>query len=210
MLTRFRFGRPSHATVVAYLALLIALGGSAYATVKLGKGAVKARNIAANAISSPKVKNGSLLARDFRPSQLPSGTEGPPGPTASASDTENPSSDPTLSKTAETTYLQATITTAFQSRIVATATADLYTSGNPPAQASCRLMIDNPSVAMSQLAWSDFPTTGGEDEETPVTGAAVRPPGTYTVSLVCKDEAPGGLTPDYFDRGDLTVIASAP
>lgn len=62
---------------VAYLALFVALGGTSYAAVKLGKNAVKGKNIAANAVTSPKVKNHSLKAVDFKARELPAGAQGP-------------------------------------------------------------------------------------------------------------------------------------
>ena len=56
---------------MAYLALFVALGGTSYAAVKLSRGSVKQQHIARGAVTSPKVKDRSLLARDFRPGQLP-------------------------------------------------------------------------------------------------------------------------------------------
>src|SRR5690348_375041 len=64
-------GRLTYANVMATIAVFIALGGSAVAGVTLGKYDVKGSNIAPNAVQSPKVKNGSLLARDLRPGQVP-------------------------------------------------------------------------------------------------------------------------------------------
>ena len=71
--------RPSHATVVAYLALFVALGGTSYAAVTLERNSVKGMHIARNAVTSPKVKDRSLLARDFAAGQLPAGPQGPAG-----------------------------------------------------------------------------------------------------------------------------------
>ena len=51
MLDRLRQG-PSHATVVAYVALFVALGGSAYA---LSRGEVKTKHLADNAVTEPKL-----------------------------------------------------------------------------------------------------------------------------------------------------------
>jgi Collagen triple helix repeat (20 copies) len=69
----------SYANVVASLALFVALGGSSYAAVQLSKGQVKTRHIATNAVTSAKVKNGGLLASDFRAGQLPAGPQGAKG-----------------------------------------------------------------------------------------------------------------------------------
>jgi hypothetical protein len=55
-----RIRRPSHATVVAYLALLTALGGSAYAASKVGT-----RDLKPSAVTSPKIKNHTIKGRDI-------------------------------------------------------------------------------------------------------------------------------------------------
>ena len=76
--------------VIAFIALLVALGGTSYAVVRLPansvgskqikRGAVKSSDLGSNAVSSGKVRNGSLLATDFAAGQLPSGPAGPAGP----------------------------------------------------------------------------------------------------------------------------------
>ena len=86
----FRCRLPDHATVVAYLGLFVALAtGGAYAASELGKGdvaskhikngGIKNKDIAGNAVTSPKVENGSLLGEDFAAGQLPEGERGPQG-----------------------------------------------------------------------------------------------------------------------------------
>ena len=87
MVPKLRDNRPSHATVVAYLALFVALGGTSVAAVSLKRNSVKGKHIARNAVTGPKVKNASLLALDFAAGQLPKGDKGDegdpgrPGPT---------------------------------------------------------------------------------------------------------------------------------
>lgn len=82
---RLRF---SYANVMASLAVFISLGGGAYALTiprnsvgakQLAKGAVTGTKIAPNAVTSPRVRDFSLLARDFKRGQLPSGPQGAPG-----------------------------------------------------------------------------------------------------------------------------------
>lgn len=62
----------TYANVMATVAVFIALGGSSYAALKLPRNVVKTRNIAPNAVTAPKVKNGSLRSEDFGRGQLPS------------------------------------------------------------------------------------------------------------------------------------------
>lgn len=65
---------------VSYLALFVAMGGTSYAAFSLPANSVASRQIRANAVSSAKVKDRSLLARDFAKGQLPRGAAGPTGP----------------------------------------------------------------------------------------------------------------------------------
>jgi len=75
-----RLRRPSPATVLASLALFVALGGTGVAqdAFESAVGKIKGKQIANNAITSKKVKNRSLRARDFRTSAL-AALKGPKG-----------------------------------------------------------------------------------------------------------------------------------
>ncbi len=68
------FGNGSYANVTATLALVIALGGTSYAAIKLPR----------NSVSSVQVKDRSLLKKDFRTGQLPRGKTGAQGPAGPA------------------------------------------------------------------------------------------------------------------------------
>lgn len=82
--------RPSAALVVASLALLVALGGTSYATVlnvpknsvgtpNIKRNAVTPAKIAPNAVRTAHVLNGSLLTADFKAGQIPQGPKGDKG-----------------------------------------------------------------------------------------------------------------------------------
>lgn len=72
------------------LALFVALGGTAYAVTELernevkskhiGKGQIKNADLAGDAVTSPKVANGSLLGEDFAAGEVPAGPQGEQGP----------------------------------------------------------------------------------------------------------------------------------
>ena len=95
--------RPSHGTVVAYVSLFVALGGTSVAAVTIAKDAVVSRSIkdgqvktadlAANAVTSAKVKAGSLLASDLKAGELPAAVAGPQGP-AGATGATGPAGSP--------------------------------------------------------------------------------------------------------------------
>ena len=77
---RFLTRRPSPALVVSTLALLFALTGTGIAAVAaLPRNSVGTAQLRNNAVTSSKVRNRSLLARDFKRGQLPRGPIGPAG-----------------------------------------------------------------------------------------------------------------------------------
>ena len=59
------------ATVIACIALAIALGGTSYAAVTV---------LPRNSVTTVQVKDFSLLTRDFKRGQIPTGPRGPAGP----------------------------------------------------------------------------------------------------------------------------------
>jgi hypothetical protein len=80
---RARLRRPTPATVIALVALFVALGGTGYAALKLPKNSVGTAQLKNNAVTGAKVKNGSLTAGDFG-GTLPAGVQGPVGPKGDA------------------------------------------------------------------------------------------------------------------------------
>ena len=76
-MTRIRkAGPPSPAMVVASIALVVALGGTGYAAIKLPANSVGTKQLRKNAVTGAKVKDFSLFANDFAAGQIP---KGPPG-----------------------------------------------------------------------------------------------------------------------------------
>ncbi|MEA2223620.1 MAG: hypothetical protein QOH83_1996, partial [Solirubrobacteraceae bacterium] len=64
------FGAGRYANVTATMALVLALGGTSYAAIKLP----------ANSVTTKTVKDRSLLSKDFKRGQLPAGKKGAAGP----------------------------------------------------------------------------------------------------------------------------------
>jgi hypothetical protein len=81
----------TYANVMVTVLAFIVLGGAAYAASSLPKnsvgsrqikeGGIKNGDIANNAVTSPKVADGSLLSSDFAAGQLPAGPKGATGDT---------------------------------------------------------------------------------------------------------------------------------
>jgi hypothetical protein len=68
------------ANVVAVMALFLALGGGAYAALKVKANSVGTKQLKDNAVTGDKVKDGSLAKGDFGNGQLPQGPKGEQGP----------------------------------------------------------------------------------------------------------------------------------
>lgn len=64
---------------VAYLALFVALSGTSYAAITLPRNSVGPTQLKSSAVTSAKVKDRSLLSKDFKAGQLPAGATGPAG-----------------------------------------------------------------------------------------------------------------------------------
>jgi hypothetical protein len=79
---RRRPGLSSPALVLAAIALLVALGGTAYAAVSLPKNSVGSAQLRPGAVDSAKVRNGSLRVLDFAAATRAAltGSPGPRGP----------------------------------------------------------------------------------------------------------------------------------
>ena len=71
--------------VIACIALGVALGGTSVAAIQaLPRNSVGTKQLKRNAVTSVKVKNGSLLRADFKSGQIPAGPQGPAGPAGPA------------------------------------------------------------------------------------------------------------------------------
>jgi hypothetical protein len=99
---RHRLGTYLRNNVLGLIAIFIALGAGAYASglaknsvksKQIKAGAVKNTELADDAVTAPKVADGSLRSEDFAPGQLPAGpqgTQGPQGPAGSAAPADGP------------------------------------------------------------------------------------------------------------------------
>jgi hypothetical protein len=166
VLAKLRSHRPRHSTVVAYLALFVALGGTSYAAIR-----VTSKNVPKDALTGADIKdltgadvrnnsltgadvrslrsgdiaNGSLLPEDFAPGQLPkgeAGAPGPPGPTAGAAtgDYDDPPANP------QAVLEEVAINMAAPGRIYAQASVhganwSCTFSGTPQLSGNCTMTI---------------------------------------------------------------------
>ncbi|HEY7256761.1 MAG TPA: hypothetical protein VH476_08750 [Solirubrobacterales bacterium] len=144
-----RIPRPNPALAVSFLALLVALGGTTYAAITLPKNSVGGKQLKPGAVTSPKVRDGSLLAKDFKAGQLPGsgsgaggekggpgakgdrGDPGPAGPTEGFATAT--ASGSFIDSTPDAIVSQATFSLAHEGRLYVQARGIAAVTCSPPA-----------------------------------------------------------------------------
>jgi hypothetical protein len=179
--------RPGHATVVAYAALFVALGGTAWAALHIGS-----KQVVNNSLRSSDLRNGKAVGgKDVIPNslgrrQVDEASLNPSGFIALGG--SQPQGECALSAT-QTVCASTQIALHRRSQILAVASGGEY--GNAaPNTAACELHLDdnasifssstNPgeeNLNTSPVGTNGFGLTG-------VTHGSV-PPGKHTIALVC-------------------------
>ena len=225
--------RPSPATAISIVALVVALGGTSYAAItvtgrNVANGTLRSVDVKNNTLRSIDVRNRSLRGVDFRLGELPAGARGPagapgaagpqgtpgaagpagpPGPTASAFAAEDEVNEDVLD--AEIVH-SATITTTTRSRIMGTATVQAQGDGGNDDNGYCFLAqgTTDPTDFTGDLGSRiSFDIPAGVNDTVPSTaaGARVLDAGTYQVDLWCGQNS-GSVR---ITKADLLVWAAA-
>jgi hypothetical protein len=170
--------RPSLATVLALIALFVALGGSGYAALRIDGKDIKPRSIAGaklklNAIGTKEVKAGSLVASDFKAGQLPAGPQGSPGPEGPTGPTgppgptgaQGPQGEPGAAGPGATGFR------AVHANVADTSTKVLYSGHGLALKAACpvpgsgartaQLKVDIPAGVEMAMGWTKQGSTAG-------------------------------------------------
>jgi hypothetical protein len=197
------------------IALFVALSGASYAAIKLPINAVGTAQIKKDAVTSTKVKDGSLLAGDFKAGQLPAGAKGETGAAGAsgvtaANGTSGSSLGITLTGTPQE-VMSTTVSSGPAGRMVVTGSFRMYNQTVAAGGSSCQVSIDG--APASQPTW----TFGGvvqnvaeyiinNEWQVPVVASAAVTAGTHTASVVCTKVGPG-TTIAY--SGDLVAFVAA-
>jgi len=215
--------------IVACIALAVALGGTGYAAIKLPRNSVGVNQLRANAVTSGKVRNGALTAKDFRRSTLlrgPRGAQGPKGDSAPGAIARAAfaSRDPVTAGGAITIGTTAVdlvgldvavgtggyaassgkITASGPSRLIANGQAVILNAAAATGNVSCRLALVTTDVKpLGSYVNANVPGAGGYLPVAVSSGADVEA-GTYDVRLQCYTGEPAM----QFHRGNLTVAVA--
>jgi hypothetical protein len=210
---RRHLSRISPASVIASLALFVALGGGAYAAgaIDLGYHTVGYKQLKRNSVTSGKVRDGSLLAIDFRRGQIPRGETGPQGPkgdtgeTGATGATGTPGAtgatgatgptagfvayDGTLNGTAATTVISSPVDLPVAGRLSITAvtSGQITCTANVRCGALFQVFVDGNPLPASGVSSYDVPASASP-AATPFSVTVVGltgtvPAGSHTIAL---------------------------
>jgi hypothetical protein len=181
--------------VIATLALFLVLaGGTAFATGRLGKGTVGARQLKKNAVTTAKIKNGAVTAAKLAAGALPSTTNAKTADHATTSDTANKA---TTAKTAE----RATTATSAEKATTATSATNATTATNA---------LSLGGVPASGYTRSDCASVTGQVKGfARIEGPAVSNAGLSAAGVVLPYNCSGGaVLAEYLGGGAYKVVFS--
>ncbi len=154
--------------LISLLALFIATSGTSYAVLQIPKKSVGTPQLKTSAVTSKKVKDGSLRTKDFKAGSLPSGPVGPQGPQGPQGPAGANATVPAYRTDGSTPFL---LTSSFQPVItlnlpagdyVVWSRANLLENGSKSGQVICSLGNDaaqNVSVDQGKLVAISQTTT---------------------------------------------------
>ena len=177
------FGNGRYANVTATMALVVALGGSAYAanTVRstdIKNGEVKRVDLANNAVTSGKVKNGALLSRDFKAGQIPAGQKGATGATGATGPKGDKGDKGDAGAPATALWASVTGAGVLGRNSHAVSSSDLGTSGN----GSYEVVFDRDVTGCIYLGTVGGPESVASAGQISITRLADNPNALYVVT----------------------------
>ncbi len=209
--------------VVALIALFLALGGVSYAAIEIPRNSVGTSQLKASAVTSTKVKDRSLLARDFKTGELPRGEQGPAGERGATGAT-----GPTFSFAygtvfaspvvivGTTTVVTRGVAVPSAGRLVVVFTGRVFISSGSAGNSAIGLCAAyarrtaGTYTRVSQLIPSSTAYYGVADGAITLTFAVdATAADTYEIAIRCSKEDVSGTPGLGFDRYDMTGVLTA-
>lgn len=203
--------KASPALVVASIALLVALTGTSVAAVQqvLPRNSVGAKHVKKNAITTKKIRNGTLLRADFKRGQLPRGVRGPAGPAGQRGPSDvRQIADGTATAWSATFATQRSLSLPVGSWLVsATLAADSNAAAGTTQTCQCRLSVGGTVVDQVEL------TLGGSTESSERAAITLQGGRTLaaagTADLQCQSTGTGSVLHPSITAIQVATLTSA-
>lgn len=203
--------KASPALVVASIALLVALTGTSVAAVQqvLPRNSVGAKHVKKNAITTKKIRNGTLLRADFKRGQLPRGLRGPAGPAGQRGPSDvRQIADGTATAWSATFATQRSLSLPVGSWLVsATLAADSNAAAGTTQTCQCRLSVGGTVVDQVEL------TLGGSTESSERAAITLQGGRTLaaagTADLQCQSTGTGSVLHPSITAIQVATLTSA-
>lgn len=218
--------RPSPALVISILALVFAMGGTGWAVTQLPRNSVGTQQLKKNAVTSPKIKDGSIVTADLSPAARSAlkgekGDAGPAGPHgAGGSASAYAAARDLIPITGASVTLMSLgpgagssgpVTVTRRSRLAITATVSIAFTSGTNAVATCRPQVrrGGETIALDaplNLSWQVMSVSGIFAVYTvPIVNSATVEAGTYDVAVECSqiDDTDALSASDRFLRVDV-------
>ncbi len=193
-----RLPRPTYANVMATAAMFVALGGTSYAVARLPKASVGEQQLKDSAVTSLKIKDGTIAAGDLAASALLAGprgargAEGPTGPQGGAGPAgpRGPSdalfaagANATFSTSANVRATLATLSAVPAGNYVIVASAQIGSWEQAGFIGRCWIRVNGADVTVSEAVIGNGPGATRLGVMAPMTAAAV--PANGVIALEC-------------------------
>lgn len=213
---------PSPAVVISSLALLVALGGTSYAALQLPRNSVGTPQLQASAVTSAKIRDGSVRLKDMAPAALGNAMvltgDETVGPLEISTITQVMATSPPTAGMSEQSSA-GTMILRVRSRVNAMATVEMYKPGSAAtrtASANC-LLQHAPARTNNWQAVAASKTVTFEPVPQPnwavfrtltLAGWVNFDPGQYDFRVVCSSAQGNNNVPVTFESGSLVATAA--
>jgi hypothetical protein len=203
--------KASPALVVASLALLVAMTGTSVAAVQqvLPRNSVGAKHVKKNAITTKKIRNGTLLRADFKRGQLPRGLRGPAGPAGQRGPSDvRQIADGATTAWSSTFATQRTLSLPVGSWLVtATLGVDSNGAAGTTQTCTCRLSVGGTVVDQVELVLGGNATVNEKAAITLQGGRAITAAGN--ADLQCQSTGAGSVLNPSITALQVATLTSA-
>jgi hypothetical protein len=188
--------RPSPALIISIIALVVALGGTAFAAIKIGS-----KQIRNHSVRGKDVKKDTLTGTNIDESSLELASPAPSSPTIGRSAQQTGACDPET--TTFVNCVTVTLTLPRAGRVLLVGDGVAEDQGVPGSEGACRFAADGTVVQGSTISvYASAPPDSEDFSATAVTSPLGA--GQHVLKLACNQVSPEGIV---FEDTQISAVA---